>query len=80
MNVSVLKRTVFYLNYRKFFIKSYVLDVHPKHTILWRNISATNGPILTKFYLNHHWGGGKAALVLDEFKFRPDTDLTCLLT
>ena len=23
MNVSVLKRTVFYLNYRKFFIKSY---------------------------------------------------------
>ena len=28
MNVSVLKRTVFYLNYRKFFIKSYVLDVY----------------------------------------------------
>ena len=26
------------------------------------NISATNGPIATKFYLNHHWGGGKAAL------------------
>ena len=26
------------------------------------NISATSGPILTKFYLNHHWGGGKAAL------------------
>ena len=26
------------------------------------NISATSGPIVTKFYLNHHWGGGKAAL------------------
>ena len=21
-----------------------------------------SGPIVTKFYLNHHWGGGKAAL------------------
>ena len=26
------------------------------------NISATSGSIVTKFYLNHHWGGGKAAL------------------
>ena len=26
------------------------------------NISATSGPNITKFYLNHHWGGGKAAL------------------
>ena len=26
------------------------------------NISATSGPIVTKFYLNHHWGGGKASL------------------
>ena len=26
------------------------------------NISATSGPIITKFYLNHHWGGVKAAL------------------
>ena len=25
-------------------------------------ISATSGPITTKFYLKHHWGGGKAAL------------------
>ena len=24
-------------------------------------ISATSGPIVTKFYLNHHWDGGKAA-------------------
>ena len=31
------------------------------------NISATSGPIVTKFYLNHHWGGGKAA-----FGFGPD--------
>ena len=26
------------------------------------NISATSGPIITRFYLKHHWGGGKAAL------------------
>ena len=26
------------------------------------NISATSGPIVTKFLLNHHWDGGKAAL------------------
>ena len=26
------------------------------------NISATSGPIATKFYLKHHKGGGKAAI------------------
>ena len=26
------------------------------------NISATSKPIVTKIYLKHHWGGGKAAL------------------
>ena len=26
------------------------------------NISETNGPIAIKFYLEHHLGGGKAAL------------------
>ena len=26
------------------------------------NISETSGPIITKFYLKHRWGGGKAAL------------------
>ena len=26
------------------------------------NISATSGPIATKFYLKYHWGGGKDAL------------------
>ena len=26
------------------------------------NISATSVPIATKFYVKHHWGGGKAAL------------------
>ena len=25
------------------------------------NVSATSGAIATKFYLKHHWGGGKAA-------------------
>ena len=24
------------------------------------NISATSGPMVTKFYLKHHWDGGKA--------------------
>ena len=28
------------------------------------NISETSGPIVTKFYLNHHLGGGKAVLGL----------------
>ena len=31
------------------------------------NISATSGPILTRFNLKHHWGGRKAA-----FCFRLD--------
>ena len=31
------------------------------------NISETSGPIATKFYLKHHWAGGKDALGL-----RPD--------
>ena len=26
------------------------------------NISETYGSITTKFYLKHHWGGGKVAL------------------
>ena len=25
-------------------------------------MSTTSAPIATKFYLKHHWGGGKAAL------------------
>ena len=31
-------------------------------TLLNINISETSGPIATKFYPKHHWGGGKAAL------------------
>ena len=30
-------------------------------TLLNINISETSGPIATKFYLKHHWGGGNAA-------------------
>ena len=30
-------------------------------TLLNINISETSGSIATKFYLKHHWGGGKAA-------------------
>ena len=26
------------------------------------NFSTTSGPIVTRFYLKHHWGGGKATL------------------
>ena len=36
-------------------------------TLININISETSGPISTKFYLKHHWGGGKAAS-----GFRPD--------
>ena len=36
-------------------------------TLLNINISETSGPIATKFYLKHYWGGGKAAS-----GFRPD--------
>ena len=31
-------------------------------TISNMNISATSGPIATKFYLKHHWVGGKAVV------------------
>ena len=31
-------------------------------TISNMNISATSGPMATKFYLKHHWVGGKATL------------------
>ena len=33
-----------------------------RSTLLNINISDTSGPIATKFYLKHYWGGGKAAL------------------
>ena len=29
------------------------------------NISATSWPIGVKFYLKHHWGGGKASVCFD---------------
>ena len=35
-------------------------------TLLNINISETSGPIATKFYLKHHWGGGKAALDVEQ--------------
>ena len=34
------------------------------------NISETSRPISTKFYLKHHWGGGKAALGFDADQIR----------
>ena len=30
------------------------------------NVPETSGPIATKFYLKHHWGGGKAALGFEQ--------------
>ena len=35
-------------------------------TLLNINISENSGPIATKFYLKHHWGGGKAALGFEQ--------------
>ena len=32
------------------------------YTLSNMNIHATSKPIATKFYLKHHWGGGKATL------------------
>ena len=34
------------------------------------NISETSRPITAKFYLKHHWGGGKAALGFDADQIR----------
>ena len=34
------------------------------------NISATNWPIGMKFYLKHHWGGGKASVGFDPDRIR----------
>ena len=34
------------------------------------NISATSWPIGMKFYLKHHWGGGKASLGFDPDQVR----------
>ena len=39
-------------------------------TLLNMNISETSRPITTKFYLKHHWGGGKAALGFDADQIR----------
>ena len=44
--------------------------VHPlvcPFTLLEMNISETSWPIIIKFHVKHHWGGGLAALV-----FGPD--------
>ena len=34
------------------------------------NIPETSGPITIKFYLKHHWGGGKPALGFGADQFR----------
>ena len=33
-------------------------------------ISANSGPIVTKFYLKHHWVGGKAAICFGPDRIR----------
>ena len=43
--------------------------VHPS-TLSNMNISETSRPITTKFYLKHHWGGGKAAIGFDADQIR----------
>ena len=34
------------------------------------NISETSRPIAIKFYLKHHWGGGKASVAFDPDRIR----------
>ena len=40
------------------------------------NISATSEPIATKFYLKHHWGGGKDALGFGPDRIRTLVSMT----
>ena len=40
-------------------------------TLLNMNISATSGPIITRFYLKHYWGGGKAGLCFRSDRIGP---------
>ena len=46
------------------------LSVRPSVHTSNMNISETSRPITTKFYLKHHWGGGKAALGFDADQIR----------
>ena len=39
-------------------------------TLSNRNITATSWPIGMKFYLKHHWGGGKASVGFDPDQIR----------
>ena len=40
------------------------------------NISKTSGPIVTKFYQNHNWGGGKATLGFGPKRIRTLVSMT----
>ena len=53
-----LSMLIVYQSSRRAFVRPWVRP----STLLNINISETSGPIATKFYLKHHWGGGKAAL------------------
>ena len=46
------------------FYKKKTTTIKPQNDAMYdsNNISATSGPIITKFYLYHHWGRGKAAV------------------
>ena len=39
------------------------------------NISATSGPIATKFYLKHYWGRGKTALGFEQDRIGTRVDM-----
>ena len=49
--------------------------VHPL-TLSNMNISATSWPIGMKFYLKHHWGGGKASVGFDPDRIRTLVSMT----
>ena len=42
----------------------------PLFTLSNMNISVTSWPIGMKFYLKHHWGGGKASVGFDPDRIR----------
>ena len=45
------------------------MSVRP-FTFTSMNISATSSPIGMKFYMKHHWGGGKASVGFDPDRIR----------
>ena len=52
------------------YLRLYVRPSVRALTLSNMNISATSWPIGMKFYLKHHWGGGKASVGFDPDRMR----------